>query len=490
MVRIGLVAINANMEYPPMAVAYLNSSLIENDLPTPYILNFDISLPPDLMLKSIKEHNLDVVALSCYVWNIATVKYLAKRIKMINPQSLIILGGPEVSPRARDVLVDIVEADVAVVGEGEQTFPDLIRAILDQTQRYESIKGIVFRTNGKIVENEMRESIYPLDSLPNPYRNFPFLKDEAKILPIETMRGCKYKCKFCYYQKGKNNTRYFSREKVFEYLYYALKESQCQKIYLMDPTFGSDKERTIEICEYIAMNNKKMKTFHTEIRAEEVDPQLASELRKANITDVEVGLQSTNIAVLKNCGRPTNIDLVRKGIEYLSIEGIKTELQLILGLPGETKESFLRSLNEAAALDPASLFCFRLLVLPGTYFFNHAKELGICHEDRAPWRITGNKDLAFQDIVTLMRCSIYACFLFSYFKLTVKYLLIELKQDLASFAYDLAVLEGADVVDEPITLEKQSKIIREHIPLRFEQICKEKGVNFGFYKAIMEKERN
>lgn len=483
-----LVAISASSDYLPLAPLYLQSSLISENFKPPLLFNFNFESSVEFMAEKILSYDFDLIGFSVYVWNIKIVKTLSEIIKRVRSSSKIVFGGPEVSPRAKSVLEEIKECDFIVCDEGELTLKELISA-LKNGKPLSQVKGICYRENGVVYENFRREVIDPLDKIENPFKNLNFIGEKNfKVLPVETMRGCRYKCKFCFYSKGRNKIREFSEKKVFDFLNYALKESPCEKIYLMDPDFTSNKKRAQKICSFICENNFYLKQIHTEVRAEEIDEEMAFFLKKANIVDVEVGLQSTNEEVLKLSGRPTNINLVKQGINNLNREGIKSELQIILGLPSDTKESFLKSIDDSVEMAPTTLACFRLLVLPGTYFFDNAGKFSFVYEKKPPWKIIKTDKIDEEEMIKLSRCSIYASYLYSNFKLTTKYLLKELKMSHSQLAYIFALDESSYFVDEPISSTKHRDIISNHIPSLIEKICKKERLNFGFYNAIMTRE--
>ncbi|MCX7829552.1 MAG: cobalamin-dependent protein, partial [Acidobacteria bacterium] len=293
--KTGIVSISANVEYLPLALLYLKSSLKNENVEPPILLNFNFEDSPQKIAKEIIDFNFDTIGFSVYVWNIRIIKEVVREIKSKNPKTAVIFGGPEVSPRAKEVMEEIPEIDFAVVDEGEFAFKELILSIKTGKNGFAEIKGLCYRNGDKIILTEERGSITPLDLIQYPFSETKFEKENNfKVLPVETMRGCRYKCRFCFYSKGKNKIRFFSDERVEESLFYALKESSCEKIYLMDPDFTSNRERAKKICSFISDNNENNKPFHTEIRAEEVDEETALFLKKANIADVEVGIQSTN----------------------------------------------------------------------------------------------------------------------------------------------------------------------------------------------------
>jgi len=488
-VKTGIVAVSANIDYLPLSLKYLKYSLPREYLENVKLLNFNFEDDASSITEKIMSFNFDIIGFSVYVWNVKKIKEIVKIIKKFKQETKIIFGGPEVSPRPKEILEEIPECDFVVVGEGEFTFREILKNLKINNRSISKIDGVFFKDNGTIIGNNETKKIEPLDLIPSPYIEEEFdIENNFNVLPVETMRGCRYRCRFCFYSKGRNEIRFFSDERVRESLYYGLRKSSCQQVYLMDPDFTANKERLKRICSFIAEHNENKKSFHTEIRAEEVDEGIASSLKKANITDVEVGLQSTNEDVLQICSRPSNLQLVQRGILYLTQAGIKSELQLIVGLPLDTRESFLKSIDDAVLMSPTTLACFRLLVLPGTYFRTFSNELGLVFENGPPWKIIKTKTIDEEEMTRLSRTAIYASYLYSNFKLTTKFLLKELKMKHSSISNLFALDETSFEVDEPITSTKHRRIILTHIPYLIEKLCKDKGLNFNFYKSIMIKE--
>jgi hypothetical protein len=167
----------------------------------------------------------------------------------------------------------------------------------------------------------------------------------------------------------------------------------------MDPVFNIDLKRAKEICRFIIKHNKKRIPFHTEIQAELVDKELAVLLKKACVRYIEVGLQSDDEKVLKNVRRGFNRERFIKGFNLLKSNGLVVELQLILGLPGDSLDSFLRSLRFAIELDPPVLAVFKLQVLPGTMIREHAKSLGIEYAQEPPYEFIQSRTMPFKDSI-------------------------------------------------------------------------------------------
>jgi hypothetical protein len=155
----------------------------------------------------------------------------------------------------------------------------------------------------------------------------------------------------------------------------------------MDPVFNLYAERCKEICRFIAAHNHRRIRFHTEVWAEFIDDELARLMHAANFTFVEVGLQTTDTDVLATVERRLTLEKFLNGIAALKTHGIAFELQLIYGLPGETHETFLKSLAFAISLDPPELAVFLLMVLPGTELWRKAGAMGLEYDPTPPYYV-------------------------------------------------------------------------------------------------------
>ena len=155
----------------------------------------------------------------------------------------------------------------------------------------------------------------------------------------------------------------------------------------MDPVFNLNAVRAKEILRFLVEHNRRGTKFHAEVWAEFIDEEMATLFGDANFQFLEVGLQTTEESVLATVERRLKVQRFVEGIGHLRTAGLKFELQLIYGLPGETLGSFRRSLNFAMSLDPYLLAVFPLMVLPGTELWRKADSLGLHFEDEPPYHI-------------------------------------------------------------------------------------------------------
>ena len=222
-----------------------------------------------------------------------------------------------------------------------------------------------------------------LNLLPSPHQD-KYVTFKGRVAQIETQRGCVFRCNFCFYNKDLSiRNRRFELDRVKRELLYWLNRD-VHSIYLMDPVFNLNAARAKEICQFIAEHNHQHIKVHSEIWAEFMDDELAKLMKAANVYWLEVGLQTTDDTSLAAIERRLRMEPFLEGINSLKRNNLYFELQLIYGLPFETPETFRRSLDFAAKLEPAELSVFMLLVLPGTELWKKAEAMGIKFDPDPP----------------------------------------------------------------------------------------------------------
>ncbi|HUK36912.1 MAG TPA: radical SAM protein [Vicinamibacterales bacterium] len=384
-----LATVHRERLFMPLALLYLERYLVERKgFPADAIDIAEFSLTGnslEMIATRILEREPDVVGLSCYVWNITTMMDAVKIIKSRRPQTTVVLGGPEVGPVAMSLLEAYPAVDAIVKSEGEIPFSEIVER-LSEGRSLHDVAGICFRDNAALIDTGDAPLLEDLGALPSPHLAVTSAgRYSQRIVCLETQRGCVFKCNFCFYNKDFSlRNRRFDLERVKRELLRWLDED-IYEIYLMDPVFNLNAARAKEICAFIAANNRRRVTFHTELWAEFMDDELARLMRDANFTFVEVGLQTTDVTALATVERRLKLDKFLSGINHLKSHGIEFELQLIYGLPGETSESFRKSLEFAVSLDPPRLAVFPLMVLPGTELWRKADAIGLDYEPTPPY---------------------------------------------------------------------------------------------------------
>jgi anaerobic magnesium-protoporphyrin IX monomethyl ester cyclase len=394
-----LATIHQNPRFIPLALLYIKAYLVEHGhcaFGAVDIAEFRQDATVDDIVPRILRQRPDVVGLSCYVWNITVLMEVARRIKAERPDAVIVLGGPEVGPIAGSVLQRHPAVDIIVKSEGEIPFAELV-AHWNRGADVSGVEGICYRDGTSIVETGEAPPLLDLNHLASPHL-VEYAEHRDRIVCIETQRGCVFKCNFCFYNKDLSiRNRRFDLDRVKQEILFWL-ERDVYEIYLMDPVFNLNAERTKDICRFVAEHNTRRVRFHAEVWAEFIDDELASLMHDANFTFLEVGLQTTDATALVTVERRLKMEKFLKGIEYLKRHELDFELQLIYGLPGDTPASFRRSLEFAVSLDPPDLAVYPLMVLPGTELWRKAEALGLRFDPEPPYYVLSHSSMTADDI--------------------------------------------------------------------------------------------
>ncbi len=349
-----------------------------------------------------------LVGFTCYVWNIERTLWIARELRRRRPGVRIVLGGPEITADNAWVL-DSPEYDFAVIGEGEQTFAQLLLGLLGDPVPPVPIAGLyVPPANGTPRYDPARRPAFrtpmpDLNELGSPYLAGILDAAEEQMLLLETTRGCVFKCKFCYYPKSYDRQYYLSPDAILANLRHA-DERGAREVFLLDPTLNQRKDFA-DFLRVLARGNPGGRfSYFGELRGEGVTEETAALLRAANFTEVEVGLQSIDPEAMKRMDRKNNLRAFERGVRAMRAEGIAVKVDLIVGLPGDTVESVRRGLHYLRVSDLCSdLQVFNLSILPGTAFRQEAAELGLAYQPRPPYYLLHTPTLSRADLYGLMQ---------------------------------------------------------------------------------------
>lgn len=370
-----------SLVYLPYAAGCLSAAVFSDD-----VLRKTYGLPEILFLRKTAEENFreikdpDVVAFSTYFWNYNYNVKLAKMVKEKYPSCVIIFGGHQVAPGG-GFLEKFPFIDFLLHGEGEISFPKLLKA-LDEKGDCKDIPGISYRKNGEIVNIP---PVIPRDlsSFVSPYTIGVFDKmlaehpDTEFHATIETNRGCPYGCSYCEWSFEKT-LRAFPMEKIENEIKW-VSEHKIPYCYCADGNFGIW-ERDIQIArtviKYRELNGypQIFKPCYAKGGADTVF-EAGCILNEAGADKgITISYQSMDSETLK-CINRHNLDTDEFTLlaERFNRVGIPTYSELILGLPGETLESFKRGLCRLPELGQHnSVTCHHCQVYPNSEMYDPA----------------------------------------------------------------------------------------------------------------------
>lgn len=445
-----LTAINAKYIHSNLAVYSLkaNAGSYAGQVE---IAEYTINHRKEEILQGIYGHAPDVVGFSCYIWNIEYVLGVAADLRSILPDTVIVLGGPEVSYDASKVLEENPFVDGIMVGEGEVTFREFLEryfsecdfsqkevserdlpehAVSDHAaetvrmDRFRDIPGMCLRCPDGIQMTPPREPL-DMDELAFPYAGAQGM--ENRIIYYETMRGCPFSCSYCLSSIEKG-VRMRSMPQVLSEIRFFL-DRGVKQVKFVDRTFNCHHEHAYQIWEYIGKHDNGTTNFHFEIGGDllrEEDFALFRTFRPG-LVQFEIGVQSTNPDTIRAIRRHMDIGKLAENLEKVrETRNIHRHLDLIAGLPCEDYESFRRSFNDVYAMAPDQLQLGFLKILKGSYMEEKKDEYAIKYGNQPPYEVLSTRWMPYDDIRKLKRVEEMVEIYYNSFQFQATMVLLEL----------------------------------------------------------------
>ncbi len=341
----------------------------------------------------------DLVAATLYAWNVERTLRLLAELKRHRPAVRVAVGGPEVAPR-HPFLFRSRAVDVAVAGEGEPVFPAIVRALRGGGRT--DFRNVAWRAGAGFRWGAAPPPVLPLaQMLPPP--GDPWLQpDRAGVAYVEATRGCPLRCAFCCYDQRRHALATLPVRRVLARVRRLL-AAGARDIRFVDPSFNAHPQFEDVVRGLAALNPRRHARFFAELLAERVTPAQAALLAAAHFTDVEVGVQSANPAVLRAIRRPAHAPALRRGIRRLAGRGVRLTLDAMCGLPGQTLDDVKTTLRRLAGVPRARVQLLHTLLLPGTELRRRRRALGLVAADRPPYRVETTPALCSDDMLAADR---------------------------------------------------------------------------------------
>jgi len=365
---------------PPLGLAYLAAALeaagAEVRLLDYVVYPFDEPWLANV-LDRFEPHLVGVTAVTMTVDN---ALHILKTVRRLRPDIPTVMGGPHATFAARETLQSQPELDLVVLGEGERTIVELIRALAAGADP-ETVAGIAYRRGREIRFTAARPLIGDLDDLPAPARHLlPLGRYRALGMPISltTSRGCPHQCIFCVGRRMVGSrVRYRSPRLVVDELA-AVADLGFHQINLADDLFTANRRHCLAVCDEIERRRLKVK-WTSFARVDTVTFELLRRMRSAGCTAVSFGIESGSPAILKTVKKGITREQVVAAVEMCTRAGVTPFASFILGLPGETEATIAETLAFGDQLKASGLlYGFHLLApFPGTEIRDRAEEYGI-----------------------------------------------------------------------------------------------------------------
>jgi radical SAM superfamily enzyme YgiQ (UPF0313 family) len=399
-----LVSLNVSHNYA-LALYYLKLYAREDpdlrEVVNFHLIEHRVGRPAAAVALQIAATRPKLVGFSCNVWNVERTLQVAALLKRLLPRVVIVLGGQEITHSEIDYLGQNPAVDITVDGEGEEAFRRVLRCcLLKGEPGLVTIPGISFRANDRVVVNPPGPPLPDLDAIPSPYlQNEIAVKSDNHLgIMIETSRGCRFRCTFCFEGKKYANVRNFSMDRVEREIADAVAKG-VRHFHFLDPIVGNSSiPRLRQLHEVLTKHLSHCSWYQcsVEIYAELIDEETAALL--PCFTHFDVGLQSINPPALRAIKRAFVHERFINGVRLLQALGRQINIYLLLGLPEDNFFTFLEAVRYTHSLNIERLFINALCVLNGTELRADAPRYRMDFSPKPPYLINSNATFSAQEM--------------------------------------------------------------------------------------------
>lgn len=391
MADIVLTTLNARYSHASFGLRYLMANL--GDLqPRTALLEFDLRAPPDRMAGEILAAQPRIVGLGVYIWNVVPCTALVKELRARAPSVLLVLGGPEVSHEVdrQDICA---RADYIITDEGDLAFPELCRQLLAGQP-----------PAGRVIPG----GFVDVNRLALPYHLYSERDIAERVVYVEASRGCPFTCEFCLSSLNVP-VRRFPLETLLP-AFQDLLDRGVRQFKFVDRTFNLSIPYSLRILRFFLERYREGLFLHFEMIPDRLPDELADMLVQfpRGSLQFEVGIQTFNDEVAARIRRRQDFAATETNLRWLlQHTGAHLHADLIMGLPGETLESFAAGFDRLVALGPQEIQVNLLKRLRGTPITRHDAEFAMRYSATPPYELLENRDL---DRATVRRLQRFARF--------------------------------------------------------------------------------
>nr|MBA4405126.1 hypothetical protein [Nanoarchaeum sp.] len=360
-----------NRIWPPLSLANCAALLEKEGYRVEILDAHALRIRPTAIGKHIKNYDKVFISSSSLdKWqcpNVDISKFLetARHIREFTAEVYVMGYHGTVEP---EMILDLTKAKAVIRGEPEYTVVEIC-----QVNDLSKIKGIAFKDNGKIISTPPREP-FDLKNLPPPafhlldFKNYYYEILGRGFALFETSRGCRYRCKFCNKVMYGEGIRTKSTEQILEEVTQAVEKYNVRTGYFIDLDFLSNREIAEELCTYLAAKKYKFK-WACQTRPDLLDAEILKRMKRAGCSIIHLGLETGSQRLLDFINKDITIGELEKAVDLCNKAGIKTMIFILFGLPGETKQDRIATLDFARKLNADFASFHKVVAYKGSELF-------------------------------------------------------------------------------------------------------------------------
>lgn len=467
------IDLNSSYAHSSLALPALHAQIMTDPSIEWEIVSATINENTGMIVDEIYRHRPDILAATTWLFNHEQLMHVASRVKALLPEACLVLGGPEFLGDNEEFLRKNPFVDCVFRGEGEEVFPQWLTC-WNHPEQWHTVPGLCYLTPNKEYKDNGIARVLNFAGLVPPEQS-RFFNWSKPFVQLETTRGCFNTCAFCV-SGGEKPVRTLSIESIRERLQ-LIHAHGIKNVRVLDRTFNYNPRRAKELLRLFL-------EFHPDIRFHlEIHPALLSEELKEELSllpkgllHLEAGIQSLREPVLEKSRRMGKLSDALDGLRFLcALPNMETHADLIAGLPLYHLHEIFEDVRTLAGYAAGEIQLESLKLLPGTEMRRRAEELGIKYSPLPPYEVLQTHEISVSELQTARQLSrlLDGFYNTPAWQTLTRELILNDKQFLHRF---LAYLTKANLIDQPMSLEKQGLILYE--------FCKQNYPEYQIQAAI------
>jgi len=467
------IDLNCSYAHSSLALPALHAQIMTDPSIEWEIVSATINENTGMIVDEIYRHRPDILAATTWLFNHEQLMHVASRVKALLPEACLVLGGPEFLGDNEEFLRKNPFVDCVFRGEGEEVFPQWLTC-WNHPEQWHTVPGLCYLTPNKEYKDNGIARVLNFAGLVPPEQS-RFFNWSKPFVQLETTRGCFNTCAFCV-SGGEKPVRTLSIESIRERLQ-LIHAHGIKNVRVLDRTFNYNPRRAKELLRLFL-------EFHPDIRFHlEIHPALLSEELKEELSllpkgllHLEAGIQSLREPVLEKSRRMGKLSDALDGLRFLcALPNMETHADLIAGLPLYHLHEIFEDVRTLAGYAAGEIQLESLKLLPGTEMRRRAEELGIKYSPLPPYEVLQTHEISVSELQTARQLSrlLDGFYNTPAWQALTRELILNDEQFLHRF---LAYLTKANLIDQPMSLEKRGLILYE--------FCKQNYPEYQIQAAI------